>query len=51
MHHVKGKEVNSLDGGDVFPGDVRKMISGILNCDFVSDNGILYGLERRRPNR
>ena len=50
MHHVKGEKVNSLDGGDVFPGHVGKVISGVLNRDFVGDYGVLHRLQRRRPN-
>ena len=45
MHHVKGEEVNSLDGGDVFSGHIGKVVAGILNRDFVSDNGILQRLQ------
>ena len=41
MHHVKGEEVDSLDGGNVFSGHIRKVVPGILNRDFVSDNRIL----------
>ena len=51
MHHVKGEEVNSLDGGHVFAGDVREVISGVLYRDLISDDGVLHRLKRRSPHR
>ena len=50
MHHVKGEEVDSLDGGDVFAGYVGKVIPGVLNRDLVCDDGVFHRLQRRRPH-
>lgn len=42
MHDVKGEEVDALDGGDVFPSDVGKVIARVLNRDFVFQDFVLY---------
>lgn len=47
---MKGEEVDSLDGGDVFAGYVGKVIPGVLNRDLVCDDGVFHRLQRRRPH-